>query len=182
MNILNKVYRKCGDNMIWITSDLHFNHERIIGLCNRPFDSVEQMNSVLIDNWNKVIGEDDTVYILGDLFSRGDDKNIEEILSKLKGYKILIKGNHDRNIDVMLFDEVYEKFELQLCEYPLIVMSHYPFGLNECADRDVIFLHGHTHNNKDYNEKFKNRFDVGVDANSYMPLSLNDIVEKYKNY
>ena len=46
-------------NKIWITSDTHFGHANIIGLCNRPFDSVEEMDHALIDNWNARVGADD---------------------------------------------------------------------------------------------------------------------------
>ncbi len=50
----------------FFTSDTHFNHANIIRFCNRPFKDVEQMNEVMIANWNNVIGKDDTVFHLGD--------------------------------------------------------------------------------------------------------------------
>ena len=45
----------------YVISDTHFNHSRILEYCQRPFDNVEQMNEVIINNWNKVINEDDIV-------------------------------------------------------------------------------------------------------------------------
>ena len=53
--------------MIFFTSDLHLGHKNIIRLCGRPFESVEEMDEILIDNWNKKIHRCDTVYILGDI-------------------------------------------------------------------------------------------------------------------
>ena len=50
----------------YVISDTHFNHSRILEYCQRPFDNVEEMNEVIINNWNKVINEDDIVYVLGD--------------------------------------------------------------------------------------------------------------------
>lgn len=35
---------------LFLTSDSHFNHANIIKFCNRPFDSVEEMNETLISN------------------------------------------------------------------------------------------------------------------------------------
>ena len=52
--------------MIFFTSDTHFNHKAIISYCSRPFESVEEMNDRLIDNWNQVVKPSDTVYHLGD--------------------------------------------------------------------------------------------------------------------
>ena len=52
--------------MIFFTSDTHFNHKAIISYCSRPFESVEEMNDRLIDNWNQVVKPNDTVYHLGD--------------------------------------------------------------------------------------------------------------------
>ncbi len=53
--------------MIYLISDLHLVHKNIIRYCNRPFSSVEEMNRTLIDDGNKVVKEDDFVYLVGDL-------------------------------------------------------------------------------------------------------------------
>ena len=76
----------------YVISDTHFNHSRILEYCQRPFDNVEEMNEVIINNWNKVINEDDIVYVLGD-FCFGNKTMLKEIVSSLKGRKILICGN-----------------------------------------------------------------------------------------
>jgi calcineurin-like phosphoesterase family protein len=78
----------------FITSDLHFFHKNVITYCNRPWNTVEEMNEGMIENWNKVVTNDDIVYILGD-FSLSP-KAVELILPRLNGKeKILILGNHD---------------------------------------------------------------------------------------
>ena len=55
--------------MIYLTSDLHFNHMNILKYEpeSRPFSSIEEMNEVIIQNWNEVVKISDTVYVLGDM-------------------------------------------------------------------------------------------------------------------
>ena len=52
---------------IYFTSDLHLGHDNIIRFTNRPFDSVEEMNDRIIQNYNSIIHKNDLVYILVDL-------------------------------------------------------------------------------------------------------------------
>lgn len=65
--------------MIYFTSDLHLGHKNVIRLCNRPFTDIEEMDHVLISNWNKRVHPHDTVVILGDLMFR-NEKPPEEYL------------------------------------------------------------------------------------------------------
>ena len=51
--------------MVYYTADMHFGHRGIITMQNRPFESVEEMDRVLLQNYNAVVHKDDTVYILG---------------------------------------------------------------------------------------------------------------------
>jgi len=85
----------------FFTSDTHFGHARIIELCGRPFKDVSHMNETLIHNWNNVVGEDDTVYHLGDV-ALGAWVDWDKSLSRLNGHKILVVGNHDRLFQPLL--------------------------------------------------------------------------------
>lgn len=79
---------------IWFIADSHFSHKNVIDYCNRPFCSVEEMNGALIHNWNKIVKNNDRVFMLGDFALCGKDKIIE-IGQQLNGRKILIMGNHE---------------------------------------------------------------------------------------
>lgn len=57
---------KFDGSKVYFTSDTHFYHSNIIGFCKRPFKNVEDMNETLIENWNRVVGQDDIVFHLGD--------------------------------------------------------------------------------------------------------------------
>ena len=80
---------------VFFYSDPHFGHANIIHYCKRPFKSCEEMDEVLIKNYNYIIQDDDIVYFLGDA---GFDKYnyLKRIFLQLKGHKILIRGNHDK--------------------------------------------------------------------------------------
>ena len=78
---------------VFFTSDSHFNHENIIKFCNRPFDSLDEMNDALTENWNAKVKPDDTVFHLGD-FSWGGSGSWKSARERLNGHIILIKGNH----------------------------------------------------------------------------------------
>ena len=74
--------------MIYFTSDLHLGYRSIIEFNNRPFESVEEMNRALIVNYNSVVTDEDTVYILGDLAYRINSDEANKLISQLKGKNI----------------------------------------------------------------------------------------------
>ena len=51
---------------VWFTSDTHYGAQRTLTLSRRPFETVEEMDKTMIDNHNRVVGDDDIVYHLGD--------------------------------------------------------------------------------------------------------------------
>ena len=76
--------------------DTHFGHSDIIGFENRPFTNVNEMDESLINNWNQAVSDEDKVFMIGD-FSFYTKETTTDICLRLKGHKILIKGNHDTN-------------------------------------------------------------------------------------
>ena len=129
-------------------ADLHLSHGNIIKFDNRPFDSAEQMNAKIIKNWNSVVKNEDTTYILGD-FCWGKEPEWIEILDKLNGNKVLIRGNHDLTcMSKALRDKFsYIKDRYELSEYgKKIILSHYPeLAYKSSYKENVFMLHGHVH-------------------------------------
>lgn len=79
--------------MIYFTSDNHFYHQNVIKYCNRPQQTVEEMNEDMVKKWNEIVKPEDTVYVLGD-FSLAF-RAVEIFSFRLNGTKYLVPGNHD---------------------------------------------------------------------------------------
>lgn len=145
--------------MDYFISDLHLFHENCIRFDNRPFKDVEQMNEAIVSNWNNKVTNGDTVYILGDVSMRGTNLELIQLVSTLRGRKVLILGNHDRVKDYrysVLFDEItdYKVIQTSIAnkEDPKksdavhVVLSHYPILMWINQHRGYIHLYGHVHN------------------------------------
>lgn len=167
---------RIDNKQIWFTADFHFGHKKIIEYCNRPFESVIEMNSALIKNYNKVVGKNDIVYILGDL-SWLNRKSTTQIIKNLNGFKFLVKGNHDfkgnqyyRN---MGFVEVYDH---PIIIHNNIILSHKPILINQLKSSPFMNIHGHMHNNELINEiNDEKHYCVSVECTNYKPVSLLDL-------
>ena len=181
--------------MVLFTGDNHLGHENSIPLCDRPFSTIEQMNSELICSWNERVTGNDTVYILGDMFFRCN--YAEDILKQLHGKKNLIVGNHDKKLlkspEVRaLFMEIAHYVEID-CESKQLVLSHYPIVSFNGHFYNGIHLYGHVHNSFEweYVERCKQimikelgkpcrMFNVGAMMKymNYTPRTLNEILKQ----
>lgn len=166
--------------MIFFTSDLHLGHANIIKIKNRPFADITEMDEALTDNINSICTSRDTLVILGDLAFRQSPEKTEEKLRQMNPKLVLVRGNHDADYDRKYFLAVKDYLETGLYNRK-VVMSHYPFLEWNGYFRKSLHLHGHQHNGPEYNLQMREqgilRYDVGVDANDYKPVSALQIFE-----
>lgn len=155
--------------MIYFIADTHFNHENIIKYCNRPFRDVEEMNEVIINNWNSVVSKYDTIYHLGDV-RFGSSDELRKIVKGLNGKKILVRGNHDYKRGEAYwksigFEEVYKR-KLVLGN---LVLTHRPIQV----EKGFINVFGHIHN-MPLDESFNkdNHICVSCEVINYMPIII----------
>lgn len=177
---------KFDGSEVFFTSDTHFNHQKIMEYCRRPFNSVEEMNETMIRNWNKMVGQNDIVFHLGD-FCLGGAAEWTKILDRLNGKIHLILGNHDmKNIRqgfIQRFEEVVMQRYIEIGK-KRIYLNHYPFlcypgGYNN----DVWQLFGHVHSCPCYTGIDKPRlqylyptqYDVGIDNNNFTPIPYEEV-------
>jgi len=166
--------------MIYFTSDLHLGHRGIIAMQDRPFVSVAEMNQVLLANYNTVVHRDDTVYILGDICHHLKLSSANEMIAQMNGKKILITGNHDKKYDESLFREICD-FKTTSLNGIYFSLMHYPMLSWPKKNSGSIHLHGHIHAGEEYNRQNRKedvfRYDVGVDANNFYPVSVKQIID-----
>lgn len=158
---------------IFFTSDEHYGDGIIIEYANRPFNTIEEMNQVLIDNHNEVVGKNDVTWHLGD-FSLYNSNLTESIISKLNGYHRFVLGNHD----LWTTENLKWKLHTIIEENNMIVLCHYPMKSWEGSHWNSWQLHGHSHCRFSPTGK---QLDVGVDNNNFYPFSLEQIKEIMKD-
>ncbi len=176
--------------MIYYVADLHFGHPDNITLIRRPFDDVEDMNESLIDNWNEKVKNDDTVYVIGDMFSRCEPETAEDILKKLKGHKHLVIGDHDSSwmakIDAdKYFESVNDILEVNdanrvcvLCHYPLLTWKR---------ENKTYMVYGHIHDDTDADfwpliARRDNMLNAAVEINQYAPATFDELVANNRHF
>ena len=155
------------------------------------------MDNKLIENWNnQVRSHNDYVYILGDISWYNAEKTAK-IVSQLNGHKVLITGNHDKDLIKKpiikdLFQEITNYQEIKYQDTPL-VLSHYPIPCFNQHYYGAYHLYGHVHNSFEWNmmERVKyemeylydkpcNMYNVGcmLPYMNYTPQTLNEIIKK----
>jgi len=105
--------------MIYFTSDLHFNHVNILKYQahTRPYKDLDEMNNAIINKWNSIVTQEDTVYLLGDV-CMGERRKAPWLINRLKAKEIhLIRGNHDTfstEEEKQLFSSAQDYLELKV--------------------------------------------------------------------
>ena len=159
------------------------------------------MEEILIENWNSVVTNNDTVYHLGD-FCWGKADEWCRILDRLNGNKVIIQGNHDlksypsklknRIADIKDYKEINDDGRtVIMCHYPILAYKH-------SYDPNVFMLHGHVHNNttetkwiREFVEELRASRIAGLDNRgqvinfgcmmpwmNYTPQTLDCLIEK----
>jgi calcineurin-like phosphoesterase family protein len=166
---------------IWFTSDHHWGHANIIRFSGRPFADVEAMNEALIANWNRVVGENDTVYHLGDIFMLPGDQ-AKRLRERLHGRICLVRGNHDKTAETLksAFEWIKDYYELKV-EDPdapegrqRIILCHYAFRVWNKSHHGSWHLYGHSHGSLPDDPQSRS-FDVGVDCHGYAPICYEQV-------
>jgi len=171
---------------VWFSSDMHLGHAGVIKFCNRPFETVEEMDEAIVDKWNKTVRGTERVYVLGDVSFHNPKVGVP-LLRRLNGEKILVLGNHDK----YSMTQYRQAGFVHICNETVIPMlgrrvrmSHFPYlprpeenepdhemrypHLRPRRDGNEFLLCGHVHDRWKTRERMVN---VGTDVWNFRPVS-----------
>ena len=150
---LYKCFEHWCNQTVWVYSDPHFNDKEQME--SYSWISAEEQ----IKRINAKVGRKDTLIILGDV---GDI----ECVKQLRGYKVLVAGNHDAGLSNYeeVFDEVYGG-PLMIGEK--LILSHEPIPNITWA----MNIHGHVHNKNYKNDKY--HFNCCSNTIDFTPINFN---------
>lgn len=171
---------------IWFTSDWYFGHNKDFIYKNRGFSSIEEMNEIIIENFNKVVKPGDIVYCLGDCLLGNQEEGLKAI-KRLNHDNItfyLAIGNHDTLNKIQqfknnnIFNDIQIAFSFPI-KKRLILLSHFPFVTvtDNDSNRRIFSLHGYTHSTN-YKSNIINAYNVGVDAWNCYPINYENLLQK----
>jgi calcineurin-like phosphoesterase family protein len=153
----------------FFTADNHFGHENIIGMCNRPFATVDEMDRAMIAAWNEVVAKGDVVWHVGDFAFRCELRRKRAIFSQLNGSKHLVPGNHDDKDTLSLGWASIGQIREIVVDGQKVVLCHYGMRTWPGVHRGAIHLYGHSHGSLPGNAQCS---DVGVDVWNFRPVTL----------
>ncbi len=174
---------------IWITSDTHFCHDRAFLYEPRGFHSIDEMNEEIIKRWNSMVGQDDIVYLLGDVMLNDNIKGTE-CLERLNGHIYIALGNHDTDSRVWNYLAAHNVVDVQLAyrfryrKYHFY-LSHYPTMTGnieaESLRKVTINLFGHTHSKEKFYNDIPFMYNCALDAHNCYPVNLEQVIEDCRN-
>jgi len=175
-------------NKVFVISDTHFLHNKIVEYQGRP----QNHNELMFKNWNSVVDKDDLVIHCGDL-SAGVGKHengfekLKKICLNLNGRKVLLRGNHDHftneQYNELGFEGVHDTIIMGhtlFCHYPPKIDEwtkdrYKPLIENIIARQKLVryVIHGHSHSTNYPN--LVGCFNATVERINYTPILVEDI-------
>ena len=143
----------------------------------RPFTSNEEMNETMIERHNAKVKEQDTVYFLGDVVI---NKKYLELVKRMNGRKILIRGNHDIFKDEEYREVGFEQLHGVRVFVDKFILSHIPLHPDCVTERFRVNVHGHLHANQVMTGYYRDEIDprylcVCVEQTNFTPLHFDEV-------
>lgn len=186
----------------WFTADLHIGHKAVAEL--RGYADPADHDAVLAENWDRCVGPNDLVWVLGDLCIGGSWATRDALawITDRPGRKRLILGNHDKphpmhrdahvwmakfyylpcaGVRRPVFEHVSTAARIRVAGRS-VLLSHFPYRddhtdvprYDQWRLRDQGELLIHGHTHSA--ERIRGReIHVGLDAWGFKPVALHNI-------
>lgn len=171
---------------LFFTSDLHFCHDREFIWKARGFNNIDEMNNIIVKNWNDTVGPNDDIYVLGDLMLGGTTNPGVKYLKQLNGNIHVILGNHDTSKRIEIYKTLpniksvthsakikYEGLTFFLTHMPCLTGNLE----KELINQMTINLSGHTHMKEKFFYDLPYVYNVAVDAHGCKPVGIDKILQ-----
>ena len=175
---------------VFMTSDLHFCHDREFLYKPRGFDTIWEMNETIVNNWNNVVNMGDQIFVLGDLMLNDNDTGMK-LIKQLKGDIHVVRGNHDTDTRMQLYNDCYNIVEItegQFLKYGKyhFYLNHFPtytsnLEKDSSLKHHLINLFGHTHQKSKFYNDIPFMYNVGLDAHNNNLVLIDDIIQDIKD-
>ncbi len=163
---------------IYLTTDTHFNHKKILDYCSRPADYEQKLKREFCG-----LNQNDTLIHLGDICIGNDEEVHETIIIPMASKKILVRGNHDKKSNSWYlrngWDFVCETFYNKYFGVN-VLFSHRPRTWDGYFD---VNIHGHLHDLSHRLDEKGGKLNhlISLEFYGYVPLSLRSILEPIKS-
>lgn len=179
----------------YFIGDTHFGCQALLSV-RTAFQTTQEMDNFILDNWASRVTNHDHVYILGDLFDRSF-QDPESYLHRMPGQKHLLLGNHDydwiASVDPSIIGRCFVEIEhvifirrgsccLTLCHYPMLEW----YNSNRDAASYLIHAHIHTRRNRPsfayIQQHLPQALNCCPEINHYFPVTLEELIANNKQW
>ena len=176
---------------LFITSDEHIGHARIIDLANRPFTSLDEMKQTIVTNHNKKVPDSRgvlTVHVGDWLWHNMTLQEAIDYINLLHGRHAFMFGNHDelveRNLyhfrstlDFVVGENKAGGAKIFNCDKMHVTADHFARRVWQGSHKGHGHVYGHSHSAL---PGLGRSFDIGVDGNNFTPWAIEEIVAKLR--
>lgn len=163
---------------IWLTTDTHFNHRKMIEKGFRPHDFEAQ----IIMNWNRLVNPCDIVVHLGDVIV-GRERELMFYNESLNGVKTLVRGNHDQGRTFSFYIDHGFAMVCDALRFDDVLLTHEPTRESPVGSEWTMNIHGHLHADGHRNAEFDlkpHHALLALEETNYCPVELQVFAELHR--
>lgn len=157
----------------FVIADEHYSHFNCLTYDGRPFETIEEMHEIFIQNHNKIVSSNDVTFHVGDFTLDPNPEHAQQIIRQLNGKHFFIKGSHDR----WLPQNHTTRIEKRISKTEFVVFDHYQMTTWPRSHYGSFQFYGHSHGRS---KPKGNQMEVFCGTFNWQPAELDELIEKIK--